>query len=70
MTDDTMELTHYDLVEALDRIMQQLDVIDNSAIFSKLNVGLFDPDEVKKVLALYKNKVVVDAHQKGFLEWK
>ena len=70
MTDETMELTHYDLVEAIDRIVQQLEVIDASAIFDRLNVGLFDPDEVIKVLTMYKNKVIVDAHQKGALEWK
>jgi hypothetical protein len=70
MTDDTMELTHQDLVEALDRIIRQLEVIDNAAIMKSLNLGMFDIEEMIKLVILYKSKVVVDAHKKGVLEWK
>ena len=70
MTDDTMELTHQDLVEALDRIVRQLEVLDNSKIMSSLNLGMFDIDEMVKIAILYKSKVVVDAHKQGVLEWK
>ena len=70
MKDDTMELTHQDLVEALDRIIQQLEVFDDSAIVKNLNLGMFDPEELAKVLLTYKSKIVVDAHRKGILEWK
>ena len=70
MTDDTMELTHQDLVEALDRIVRQLEVIDNAAIMKSLNLGMFDIEEMIKLVVLYKSKVVVDAHKKGVLEWK
>jgi hypothetical protein len=70
MTDDTMELTHQDLVEALDRIIRQLEVLDNAAIMKSLNLGMFDIDEMIKIVVLYKSKVVVDAHKQGVLEWK
>ncbi len=70
MTDDTMELTHQDLVEALDRIVRQLEVIDNAAIMKSLNLGMFDIEEMIKLVVLYKSKVVVDAHKQGVLEWK
>lgn len=70
MTDDTMELTHQDLVEALDRIIRQLEVIDNAAIMKSLNLGMFDIEEMIKLVVLYKSKVVVDAHKQGVLEWK
>jgi len=70
MKDDTMELTHQDLTESLDRIIQQLEIFDNSAIVKDLNLGIFDPEEVIKVLQMYKSKIVVDAHKKGVLEWK
>ena len=70
MTEDTMELTHQDLVEALDRIIQQLEVFDDSSIVKSLNLGMFDPEELAKVLLTYKSKIVVDAHKKGILEWK
>jgi len=70
MTDDTMELTHQDLVEALDRIIRQLEVLDNAAIIKSLNLGLFDIEEMIKIVVLYKSKVVVDAHKQGVLEWK
>jgi hypothetical protein len=70
MTDDTMELTHQDLVEALDRIVRQLEVLDNAAIMKSLNLGMFDIEEMIKLVVLYKSKVVVDAHKQGVLEWK
>lgn len=70
MTDDTMELTHQDLTQAIDRIIQQLEVIDASAIFNTLNVGMFDVPEVTRVLNMYKTRILVDAHAKGALEWK
>jgi hypothetical protein len=35
-----------------------------------LNLGMFDPEELAKVLLTYKSKIVVDAHRKGILEWK
>jgi|694.fasta_scaffold42126_3 hypothetical protein len=70
MTDDTMELTHQDLVEALDRIIRQLEVLDNAAIMKSLNLGMFDIEEMIKIVVLYKSKVVVDAHKQGVLEWK
>lgn len=70
MTDDTMELTHQDLVEALDRIIRQLEIVDDSAIIKSLNLGMFDIDEMVKIVMLYKSKVIVDAHKKGVLEWK
>lgn len=70
MKDATMELTHQDLVEALDRMIQQLEVFDDAAIVKTLNLGMFDPEEMIKVLYTYKNKVIVDAHRKGVLEWK
>jgi hypothetical protein len=70
MTDDTMELTHQDLVEALDRIIRQLEVLDNAAIMKSLNLGMFDIEEMIKLVVLYKSKVVVDAHKQGVLEWK
>lgn len=70
MKDDTMELTHQDLTESLDRIIQQLEIFDNSAIVKDLSLGIFDPEEVIKVLQMYKSKIVVDAHKKGVLEWK
>jgi hypothetical protein len=65
-----MELTHQDLVEAIDRMIQQLEVFDDAAIVKSLNLGMFDPEEMIKVLYTYKNKVIVDAHRKGVLEWK
>jgi len=70
MTDDTMELTHQDLAEALDRIVRQLEVLDNAAIMKSLNLGMFDIEEMIKLVVLYKSKVVVDAHKQGVLEWK
>jgi hypothetical protein len=70
VTDDTMELTHQDLVEALDRIARQLEVLDNAAIMKSLNLGMFDIEEMIKLVVLYKSKVVVDAHKQGVLEWK
>jgi len=70
VTDDTMELTHQDLVEALDRIVRQLEVLDNAAIMKSLNLGMFDIEEMIKLVVLYKSKVVVDAHKQGVLEWK
>jgi len=70
MIDDTMELTHQDLVEALDRIVRQLEVLDNAAIMKSLNLGMFDIEEMIKIVVLYKSKVVVDAHKQGVLEWK
>jgi len=70
MTDDTMELTHQDLAEALDRIIRQLEVLDNSKIMASLNLGMFDIEEMVKLVLLYKSKVVVDAHERGVLEWK
>jgi hypothetical protein len=70
MKDDTMELTHQDLTESLDRIIKQLEIFDNSAIVKDLSLGIFDPEEVIKVLQMYKSKIVVDAHKKGVLEWK
>jgi len=70
MTDDTMELTHQDLVEALDRIIRQLEVLDNATIMKSLNLGMFDIEEMIKLVVLYKSKVVVDAHKQGVLEWK
>jgi hypothetical protein len=65
-----MELTHQDLVEALDRIIRQLEVLDNAAIMKSLNLGMFDIEEMIKIVVLYKSKVVVDAHKQGVLEWK
>ena len=65
-----MELTHQDLVEAFDRVIQQLKVIDNSKIFTTLNVGMFDIEDAVRVLTGFKSKLIVDAHQKGILEWK
>ncbi len=65
-----MELTHQDLVEAFDRVIQQLEIIDNSKIFTALNVGMFDIDDAVRVLTGFKAKLIVDAHQKGILEWK
>lgn len=70
MKDDTMELTHQDLVEVLDRMIKQLEVFDEAAIVKSLNLGMFDPEAMIKVLYTYKNKVIVDAHRKGVLEWK
>lgn len=67
---DSMELTHQDLVEAFDRVIQQLKVIDDSKIFTALNVGMFDIDDAVRVLTTFKGKLIVDAHQKGILEWK
>ncbi len=70
MTDETMELTHQDLILAFDRVMQQLEIIDDSAVFKTINTGMFDIDEMAKVLTSFKNKVLVDAFKKGTLEWK
>ena len=70
MTDETMELTHQDLVEAFERVLQQLEIIDDSAIFKGINTGMFDIEEVTTVLLSFKSKLLVDAHRKGILEWK
>jgi hypothetical protein len=35
-----------------------------------LNLGMFDIEEMIKIVVLYKSKVVVDAHKQGVLEWK
>ncbi len=70
MTDETMELTHQDLILAFDRVMEQLEIIDESAVFKTINTGMFDIDEITKVLISFKNKVVVAAYIKGALEWK
>jgi len=70
MTDETMELTHQDLVTAFDRVLQQLEIIDDSTVFKGINTGMFDIGEVTKVLLSFKSKLVVDAHKKGILEWK
>ena len=70
MTGETMELTHQDLVEAFDRVLQQLEIIDDSAIFKGINTGMFDIEEVAKVLLSFKSKLINDAHKKGILEWK
>ena len=70
MTDETMELTHQDLVEAFERVLQQLEIIDDSAIFKGINTGMFDIEEVAKVLLSFKSKLLVDAHKQGILEWK
>jgi hypothetical protein len=67
---DSMELTHQDLVEAFDRVIQQLKVIDSSKIFTTLNVGMFDIEDAVRVLTGFKGKLIVDAHTKGILEWK
>lgn len=65
-----MELTHQDLVEAFDRVCQQLEVIEDSVIYRDLNKSMFDIEEVLKVLGNLKSRVVLDAHKKGILEWK
>jgi hypothetical protein len=70
MTDETMELTHQDLILAFDRVIQQLTIIEESKVFSGINTGMFDIEEMTKVLISFKNKVVVDAYTKGTLEWK
>jgi hypothetical protein len=70
VSDDTMGLTHQDLVEAFDRVIQQLKVIDESTIFKNINVGMFDIEDALRVLSGFKGKLIVDAHQKGALEWK
>ena len=70
MTDETMELTHQDLVEAFDRVVHQLEIIDDSAIFKGINTGMFNIEEVTTVLLSFKSKLLVDAHRKGILEWK
>lgn len=65
-----MELTHQDLVEAFDRVIKQLEIVDKSKIFKAINVGMFDIDDAVRVLSGFKGKLIVDAHQKGILEWK
>ena len=70
MTDETMELTHQDLVEAFDRVLQQLEIIDDSAIFKGINTGMDNIYEVAKVLLSFQRKLIIDAHRKGILEWK
>ena len=70
MTDETMELTHQDLVEAFERVLQQLEIIDDSTVFKGINTGMFDIEEVAKVLLSFKSKLIIDAHRKGILEWK
>lgn len=65
-----MELTHQDLVEAFDRVCQQLEVIEDSVIYRDLNKSMFDIEEVLKVLGNLKSRVILDAHKKGILEWK
>lgn len=70
MTDETMELTHQDLVLAFDRVMEQLEIIDDSEVFKGINTGMFDIDEITKVLISFKSKVIIDAFRKGTLEWK
>ena len=70
MTDETMELTHQDLVEAFDRVMKQLEIIDGSSVFKGINTGMFNIEEVTTVLLSFKSKLIVDAHRKGILEWK
>ena len=70
MTDETMELTHQDLVEAFDRVMKQLEIIDGSSVFKGINTGMFNIEEVTTVLLSFKSKLLVDAHKQGILEWK
>jgi len=65
-----MELTHQDLVEAFDRVIKQLEIVDKSKIFKAINVGMFDIDDAVRVLTGFKGKLIVDAHTKGILEWK
>lgn len=67
---ESMELTHQDLVEAFDRVIKQLEIVDKSKIFKAINVGMFDIDDAVRVLTGFKGKLIVDAHAKGILEWK
>jgi hypothetical protein len=66
----TMELTHQDLVMAFDRIVEQLEAADKSAILRSLDLGMFDTEDLIRVLRGFKSRVIVDAHLKGVLEWK
>ena len=67
---ESMELTHQDLVEAFDRVIKQLEIVDKSKIFKAINVGMFNIDDAVELLIGFKAKLIVDAHQKGILEWK
>ena len=67
---ESMELTHQDLVEAFDRVIKQLEIIDKSKIFKAINIGMFNIDDAVELLVGFKGKLIVDAHTKGILEWK
>ena len=70
MIGETMELTHQDLVEAFDRLLQQLEIIDDSAIFKNINTSMFKIEDVANDLLSFKSRLIIDAHEKGILEWK
>lgn len=70
MTDETTELTHQDLVEAFDHVVQQLEIIGDSAIFKNIDTGMFGFEEVAKDLLSFKRELIIDAQRKGILEWK
>lgn len=70
MSSDSMELTHQDLAEAIDRVINQIRVVASSKIYIDLKKTMFDLDDIDNVLQNVKSRLVTDAYKKGVLEWK
>jgi len=70
MSSDSMELTHQDLAEAIDRVISQIRVVASSKIYMDLKKTMFDLDDIDNVLQNVKSRLVTDAYKKGVLEWK
>jgi hypothetical protein len=70
MSSDSLELTHQDLAEAIDRVISQIRVVASSKIYMDLKKTMFDLDDIDNVLQNVKSRLVTDAYKKGVLEWK
>lgn len=67
---DDVELSHQDIHEALSHMQEGIHRIRRSGVYSSMESGMFDLEDIARMLKVLQARLVVDAHEKGALEWK
>lgn len=68
--DNDIDLSHQDIHEALSHMQEGIHRIRRSGVYSRMEQGMFDLEDIAKMLRVLQARLVVDAHEKGELLWK